>query len=76
MQRRAQAQQTGQWDMHPVRPIVQLIPELIQRLVDDEALQQRVHIIGLGRQESRAASREQIGAKDQRAQLLEMLEQV
>src|SRR5688500_7702779 len=42
---RSQCEQPAQRDVHPVGPIVQLVGELVERLVHDEGAQQRIEIV-------------------------------
>src|SRR6185295_6708390 len=54
----------GERDAHPVRPVVQLVGELVQRLVERERGQQRLPIVGRARQNRRVADRRRVAADE------------
>src|SRR5205807_6078236 len=56
-----EAGETAKRDADPVRSVVELVPELVQGLLDQHDVQQEVSLVHVGRQEGSAGRRRQVG---------------
>src|SRR5229473_7645243 len=59
-------QNSSEWDPHPVRPAVELVAELVQRLLEQHRRQLEVEVIGRLRHERGGACGGEVAAQESR----------
>jgi len=55
--------QAGEGDAHPLGTVVELVQELVQRLLDQQGVQQRGQVVVAGRDEAAAIGGRQVGVE-------------